>query len=526
MEVAAMAGLPRRPVTTGAAALIGCTAMLAALAALPTGPAWARPARAGTAAAPAGTRHSGAGAGAAGRAARPHAATAGTPAAGAPPGTNLLLNPGAQTGAASGRGWDSVTIPGWQVVSGLPTVVRYDTPRYPQATGRWPLVPGGQLFAGGAGGTARLRLLRTIEAALGLGTLTPNDRYAAPVNDVFARQPAPPAPATAPRAARPAQAPAPGRAAATPAPPPRRPERHPPGRRRGQPTAFAVNSASATVTPVGLATHRAGAAIKVGRDPRALAITPGGRTAYVTNSGSGTVTPIDTATGHAGTPIRTGRDPRALAIAPGGRTAYVLDWGGAAVTPIDTATGTGRAAHRGGQLPVRGGLRPGRPYRLRRRLRRRHGHAGQRGHRAGRPRHPGRPGTGRPRRHPGRPHGLRRGRDSDAVIPIGAGTGRAHRAIGVGYSPAAIAISGTTAFVVNTISGTVTPVSTRTGRAGPPIPAGVYNYPTAITLAPSGGTAVVVGTYAGKVTLIDTHTRRAIAQVKVGSYPVAAAVAG
>jgi YVTN family beta-propeller protein len=54
----------------------------------------------------------------------------------------------------------------------------------------------------------------------------------------------------------------------------------------------------------------------------------------------------------------------------------------------------------------------------------------------------------------------------------------------------------------------------------------VYNYPTAITLAPSGGTAVVVGTYAGKVALIDTRTRHAIAQVKVGAYPVAAAIAG
>ena len=80
--------------------------------------------------------------------------------------------------------------------------------------------------------------------------------------------------------------------------------------------------------------------------------------------------------------------------------------------------------------------------------------------------------------------------------------------------------------MVNTISGTVTPVSTTTGHAGPPIPAGVYNYPTAITLAPGGGTAVVVGTYAGKVTLIDTRTRHAVAQVKVGAYPVAAAVAG
>src|SRR5262249_33011479 len=38
-------------------------------------------------------------------------------------------------------------------------------------------------------------LLRTIEGALGLGTLTRNDRYAQPVNDVFSHGPAAPAPA-------------------------------------------------------------------------------------------------------------------------------------------------------------------------------------------------------------------------------------------------------------------------------------------------------------------------------------------
>ena len=73
------------------------------------------------------------------------------------PGANLLANPGAQAGAASARGWDSVTIPGWQVASGLPTVVRYGTTHFPAATGKSPARPGGQLFAGGAGGTARLR---------------------------------------------------------------------------------------------------------------------------------------------------------------------------------------------------------------------------------------------------------------------------------------------------------------------------------------------------------------------------------
>ena len=152
-----MTGLSGRSVTTRAAALLSGIAMLAALAALPAGPALASPAGPARLATPprVGTHGGGTTGGGTtgGKAASPGRAG---PAA-ARPGTNLLLNPGAQTGAVSARGWDSVTIPGWQVVSGLPTAVRYGTPRFPPATGRWPLVPGGQLFAGGAGGTARLR---------------------------------------------------------------------------------------------------------------------------------------------------------------------------------------------------------------------------------------------------------------------------------------------------------------------------------------------------------------------------------
>jgi YVTN family beta-propeller protein len=72
---------------------------------------------------------------------------AGTAGAAAAP--NLLRNGGAESGAASLHGWDAVTIPGWSVAAGLPTVVRYGDRGFP--SGR-----GGQLFAGGAGGTARL----------------------------------------------------------------------------------------------------------------------------------------------------------------------------------------------------------------------------------------------------------------------------------------------------------------------------------------------------------------------------------
>jgi DNA-binding beta-propeller fold protein YncE len=85
-------------------------------------------------------------------------------------------------------------------------------------------------------------------------------------------------------------------------------------------------------------------------------------------------------------------------------------------------------------------------------------------------------------------------------------------------------VSGRTAFVVSTITGTVTPISTASGRAGHPISVGTYSYPTAITLAPRGGLAVVLGTYDGTVRLLNTRTRTASKPIKVGALPIAAAI--
>jgi YVTN family beta-propeller protein len=73
-------------------------------------------------------------------------------------GANLLLNPDARAGASSTGGWDAVTIPGWSVVRGLPTVVPPGTHGFPAA--------GSPMFVGGAGGTARLDQ----SVALGTGT--------------------------------------------------------------------------------------------------------------------------------------------------------------------------------------------------------------------------------------------------------------------------------------------------------------------------------------------------------------------
>ena len=81
-----------------------------------------------------------------------------------------------------------------------------------------------------------------------------------------------------------------------------------------------VGSGSGTVTPIRAATNTALKAIRVGRLPVAIAITPDGQTAYVVNETSGTVTPIRIATNTAGKPIKVGNGAFAIAITPDGRT--------------------------------------------------------------------------------------------------------------------------------------------------------------------------------------------------------------
>ena len=414
-------------------------------------------------------------------------------------------------------------------------------------------------------------LLRTIEAALGLGTLTRNDRYAQPVNDVFSPGTAAPAPAAAATrttatqtaatarqaAGTQARTPAGTRAAARALTAPRHPTAFvvnsggtvtPIGltaRRAGKPikvganpqaiaitpdgsTAFVANYGSNSVTPIRTVSRRAGAPIPVGKQPWAIAITPDGRTAYVANYGSNTVTPINTSTRQAGAPIPVGRQPRAIAITPNGKTAYVLDWGGAAVTPISTATNRAAPAIPVGSYPFAIAMAPdGRTA-----------YVANYGSNTVTPISvaSGHPGPAIPAGQapnslavtPGSTKVFVVGGDSDTVTPITAATGRAGRGIAVGYSPAAVAISpsGGTAYVVNTISGTLTPVSTATGVAGRPVRTGIYTYPTAIGLTPSGGTAVVIGTYAGRATLVSTRTRKVTARITVGLYPVAVAIAG
>jgi YVTN family beta-propeller protein len=404
-------------------------------------------------------------------------------------------------------------------------------------------------------------LLRTIEGVLGLRSLTRNDRYADGLTDVFRAgaqgATAPPSPYVARDTATPpagvSSQTEPSAAHSSRSGPPTAFVVSAAGgtvtpitlatRRAGHPirvgnnpqaialsrddaTAYVVNSGSGSVTPIQTATHRRGRAIAVGDDPRGIAVTPDGRTAFVSNAGSGTVTPIDLRSDAPGAAIPVGINPRQLAITPDGRTVYVLDWGGAEVTPIDVRTDRPRAPIRVGSYPSSIVIsRDGRDAYVANYgsntvtpIRTSDDHAG-----------PPIPAGQAPDALAVTPDGATAevvDGDTDQVTPIATGRRRPSHPIRVGVSPEAVAISrsGATAYVVNTISGTVTPIGVARGRAGKPISVGTYAYPTGITLGPDGRTAVVIGTYAGTVTLLDTRRLAASRPIRVTGLPVAAAI--
>ena len=112
-----------------------------------------------------------------------------------------------------------------------------------------------------------------------------------------------------------------------------------------------------TVTPINLAKHKTLAPITVGAGPQGIAITPDGSTAYVANAGAvvtgqsgsvgNTVTPIDLASKKAGAPIKVGNAPIAVAVSGDGATVFVTNANSSSVTPI-------QAGVAGTPVPVNG----------------------------------------------------------------------------------------------------------------------------------------------------------------------------
>jgi YVTN family beta-propeller protein len=100
----------------------------------------------------------------------------------------------------------------------------------------------------------------------------------------------------------------------------------------GAATAFVADFGSNAVTPIDVATMRAGAAIPVGPGPQAIAVAAD--EVLVGNFSSRSLTAINPVTMDAGGAIALPLNPTGIAVAPAGTTAYVC--GGQAVVPVTT----------------------------------------------------------------------------------------------------------------------------------------------------------------------------------------------
>jgi DNA-binding beta-propeller fold protein YncE len=114
-------------------------------------------------------------------------------------------------------------------------------------------------------------------------------------------------------------------------------------------TAYVVDQASGTLTPIPLATGVPGTPFVVGATASStqaphvwgIVITKDGKTAYIT--GGGGIIPVNLVTKTVGTPIvvdATDFGPVDIALSPDEKTAYVVNYSGYKVTPVNLATGT------------------------------------------------------------------------------------------------------------------------------------------------------------------------------------------
>ena len=282
--------------------------------------------------------------------------------------------------------------------------------------------------------------------------------------------------------------------------------------------------------------------LHAGAFPAAAAVSPDNKTLYVVNYAGNSVTPINIATGKAEKAIPVGTGPAGIAIAPNGKTAYVTNAGttpiGHTVTPINLKTRQALAPIKVGDGPQGIAITPDGSTAF-------VANAG----------------------------GIVNGQNAplgNTVTPINLKTRTAGAAITVGNAPTAVVATpdGSTIYVANSGSGSVTPITVAGDSPGVPIgvagspqalaasttavyvtndsassPAGnnvtpitasgagkpivTGANPTAIALAPGGKTAYVVCNGSGQLLVLDlaagTVVKSQTTAISGGPYAIALA---
>ncbi|HEY4947424.1 MAG TPA: IPT/TIG domain-containing protein, partial [Acidimicrobiales bacterium] len=113
---------------------------------------------------------------------------------------------------------------------------------------------------------------------------------------------------------------------------------------------------------------------------------------------------------------------------------------------------------------------------------------------------------------------------SDSVFPVALSTGAVGAGIKVGHCPMGMALSpnGTTAYVTNFLSGTVSVIDTRTNRVEATLPGG--DDPEGIAISPNGQRAYVTDPDTGSVRALNLVSGRLGPRIAVGGSPEGIAV--
>ena len=267
-------------------------------------------------------------------------------------------------------------------------------------------------------------------------------------------------------------------------------------------TAYVINSGGGTVTPIDLATSMPGTPIIISGEPTTMTIAPGGKTAYVSSGGTNsapaqTMTPIDLTTNTAGKPITLQWPADEIVVTPDGKTAYIINgFPSRTLTPVDLATST-----------------PGRSITL------------------------SEPADAIVMAPDGNAYVTIQGATGDEFMSADLTTGRLGRPVKLGGQADAVAIApdGKTAYVVTQPAKMVirvTPINLRTVTAGRPInfstkpgPASFFGQPLAIAFTPQGTTAYVANGATSTVTPVDLATSTAGKPINISGKPGADAIA-
>jgi YVTN family beta-propeller protein len=119
----------------------------------------------------------------------------------------------------------------------------------------------------------------------------------------------------------------------------------------GAPLLYVANATSNTVSVIDTRTLETVTTIRVGQEPRGIAVTPDGAAVYVANFSGNTLSVIDRATNTVKGTINVGKGPAGLAISPDGQTIYTVNGFDNTVSVVDRATSTLKATIAVGREP-------------------------------------------------------------------------------------------------------------------------------------------------------------------------------